>query len=80
MGLFCADSGGIAAGTIAIIVVVSVIMFVVLVALAYFILRRQKQKQIRSNQERRYCKGDFLDEQFHCYTSFMIDSNNSAIN
>ncbi|TXG48050.1 hypothetical protein EZV62_027344 [Acer yangbiense] len=42
------DSGGIAAGTIVIIVVVFVIMFVVLVALAYFILRKQKQKQIRT--------------------------------
>ncbi|KAI9197814.1 hypothetical protein LWI28_004996 [Acer negundo] len=75
------DSGGIAAGTVVIIVVVSVIMFVVLVTLAYFVLRKHKQKHIRSNQESRYCKGDYFDEQFDLFsTSFMIDSNNSAIN
>ncbi|KAH7569083.1 hypothetical protein JRO89_XS06G0102100 [Xanthoceras sorbifolium] len=49
------DSGGIAAGTL-VTIVVSIIIFVVLVAFACFILRKRKQKQIRSNQERRYGK------------------------
>ncbi|KAL5841913.1 hypothetical protein ACOSQ3_012516 [Xanthoceras sorbifolium] len=56
------DSGGIAAGTL-VTIVVSIIIFVVLVAFVCFILRKRKQKQIRSNQERRYDADEIDDEE-----------------
>ncbi|KAH7569075.1 hypothetical protein JRO89_XS06G0098700 [Xanthoceras sorbifolium] len=47
--------GYIAVGTF-VIIVVSVIIFMILVSVACFFLGKQKQKQIRNNPGRKYCK------------------------
>ena len=55
MVLVYADNGGIAAGTV-VIIVVPIIIFTSLVSLACFFIGMLKQKQIRNNQGRKYGK------------------------